>query len=444
MSQIYKNKTKTNNGLHPVGQGPLDDRSVFDLQSDLYINNAFAKQHALYNRAYKGMQVTVFDPSINNKAVQLVLYNPAPYTPGGTESVNEDNFEDYWTICGNVVEKYITEVVDTSLNDIQEIVNESRIYFNGYEADDNMATISPLGSLPAGTTIAQLEQMTLSDILKAILFETAEPVLNPSKTTTNATISWNNYSDEQEVGALLPDVANVAVTFTSKEYQCKSSTGSVIATYKLSKFNDNDTEYYNNTTGNTNSGVNMKSSSYVALKENGVLDETRYVYVNVHYDGYQDAKNTAGVVRFPKESGTVKATPVLSYTGMWHVYTNASKASATSLYSLKNTNPGAFKGNSVKDEISATFAKSGAKYYLQWPNNTLEDDEFFVYVPSILSITSALQASDTKDNVFDNPLSCTLINSNITITNINGKSRAFKQYKIAKAAGITTAQITLD
>ena len=440
MSQIYTNKTKMNNGLHLVGQGPVDDRTVFNLQSDLYINSAFAQQHPLYNRAYKGLPVIVFDPESDGKAIQLVLSDPTPYTPGSSVSINADNFEDYWTICGNVIEQYITEVVDSSLNDIQQIVNESRIYFNGYDAPDDLATITSLGSLPAGTTIAQLEQMTLSDILKSILFEVAEPVI--SRATTTATLSWNNYSTEQEVGEILPDISNINITFRSKSYQCKASSGAVIATYELSKLNTNDTEYYHNTSNSTSGGIDMKSQDYITLKSNKVIEGTRYVYSRVHYDGYQDAKNTAGVVKYPKESGNL-LTACISYTGLWRVYTNASKSSSESLYDDKNTNPGTFKGNSAKEAVSGTFAKSGTKIYAQWPNNTLNDQEFFVYVPSTMSIASVLQASDTKDNVYDNVLSFELT-SNVTITNTNGKSRQFRQYKIQKAAGITTAQITLS
>ena len=127
MAQLYFNKQKLNNMFSPVGHAPIDDRSVFDLQQDLYINAEQKTSHPLYNRAYKGMQVAVFDPEDNGQALHLILINPEPYMPDGNASVTAENFEEYWTIIGSFVQRYVNNVVDPSIGRLWEYVRNTNI-----------------------------------------------------------------------------------------------------------------------------------------------------------------------------------------------------------------------------------------------------------------------------------------------------------------------------
>ena len=127
MAQLYFNKQKLNNTFSPRGHAPLDDRSVFELQQDLFINAEEKTSHPLYNKAYKGMQIAVFDPDNNGEALHLILVNPAPYLPDGVDSVTAENFKEYWTVIGSFVQRYVNEVVDPSIGRLWQYVRNTNI-----------------------------------------------------------------------------------------------------------------------------------------------------------------------------------------------------------------------------------------------------------------------------------------------------------------------------
>ena len=59
---MYNGNQPFNDTIHLNGPGPLDDRDVFSSVEGLYFTHG-DKNHPLFNRAYKGMQVVIFDGS---------------------------------------------------------------------------------------------------------------------------------------------------------------------------------------------------------------------------------------------------------------------------------------------------------------------------------------------------------------------------------------------
>ena len=317
-------------------------------------------------------------------------------------------------------------------------INENKIYFNGGTMPKGNATLNKFGNLPKGTTIAQLEAMTMSEILKKILYEVATATKTRDQ---SASISWKSYGTEQEVGANMPAVANVSIGYLSEQWKVITSSGDTFATYTLSKINNTNTDYFWNTTGQKSGGVSLKSPDY---SNNKVGAGKNYVYVDVAYDGYQDALNSDGTLAQEKKSGNIIANNVLQFTGLWHMYSNATEYSQNSLYSLKNVNPeGGFKGNDAKEPLNGAFAKSGSKLYFQWPRDTTASQVFHIYVPYDLVPTGIWQASDSKDEVYDVSVPYTAGNTSVGILNSKNVMGRYRDYVLTKTPGITTVEVTL-
>ena len=88
---LYKNIQDFNDGIRLKGQTPLDDRLVANDISDLYLAVATASTHDLYNRAYRGLTVTVV--STNDI---YICTDATPYTPATVSVVKASNFGQYW------------------------------------------------------------------------------------------------------------------------------------------------------------------------------------------------------------------------------------------------------------------------------------------------------------------------------------------------------------
>ena len=60
---MYNGNQPFNDTIHLNGPAPLDDREVFSSVDGVYFTHG-DKNHPLFNRAYKGMQVVIFDGSL--------------------------------------------------------------------------------------------------------------------------------------------------------------------------------------------------------------------------------------------------------------------------------------------------------------------------------------------------------------------------------------------
>ena len=343
----------------------------------------------------------------------------------------------------NILESQVDDIYNNRLSAIDSSIALDYIHFNGRDSEKTFKTIAKVGNMPAGTTIAQLEAMTISDILKKILFEVAQ-----AKKTNDmsASISWNNYSTTQEVGATLPSPSNVTVNFNSEIWKCIASDGTtVVKTYTLSTYNAAGTKYYHNETNSKTGGTDMTNASYTSGK---VVEGTRYVYVDVAYTAKDDAYDTDGTTkRADGKTGTILATQILNYTGRWHMYSNAlyNSNDGPESYNRRNTNP---SGTVESDEKTQTtpfaIVGDGNAIYLQWPDATTDDQVFHIYVPNSMRISSIGRASNSVANDWSTAVSYTLQSARVNITNTMNTTGSFKDYIVNKPdTGILMVKVVL-
>ena len=92
---MYNGNQPFNDTIHLNGPAPLDDREVFSSVEGLYFTHG-EKNHPLFNRAYNGMQVVIFDGSAS---IFMILNDDTPYSANNTTvNVTAQNYLDYWAI----------------------------------------------------------------------------------------------------------------------------------------------------------------------------------------------------------------------------------------------------------------------------------------------------------------------------------------------------------
>lgn len=124
MAQIYNNKETFQSGIHVQASTILDDRLAIENINTVYVNKNRPEDCSYYARAYKGMCVVVFDGGVKI----MVLHDAAPYLKGAKIDVTESNFENYWTIIGKSSDTHIYEVVDPSINKLEDYVNRTNVF----------------------------------------------------------------------------------------------------------------------------------------------------------------------------------------------------------------------------------------------------------------------------------------------------------------------------
>ena len=418
MSRVHNNKIKYNNGISFKGQAPADDRLVWESYTDVFVDGENPREAQMFNSVYKGMSIITFDAE--GKTLNLICKDESPYTPGNSITVNEDNYQDYWT------------------NTTEEI--SIATFFQGGEASDTMATLVKHGCLPAGTTIAQLEEKTLSEILKMILFETVTPVM---KNGVSASISFkSSYAAVQEVGANLPTSNDINVSFTSEKWTSTAANGDVVGTFLLNKYNDaNTVKLYKETS--SAAGVDMDSADYSPIAVNHVQPGQRFIGATVAYDANQNAVDTAGTLVKSGFGGTVN-TANISFYGRYRIFANAYKANTTleagwdeSKLESDKASVGWNQSNILRDKAPLLHTSEVTMYY-KWPSATSESDVFKVFVPTGHTLKS-IKGADNFTKSYNMAWTATKLSGTVTITSSNGNaSGTYDVYSVDKAAGGTT------
>ena len=109
---------------------PADDRIVLDYE-DLYISSATKTSCPLFNRAYTGMVVTVFEE--DGTPTVLVLKSSEPYKDTTLETINAENYKNYWFAPQSTENQGIRDALDalnTSVNNVVGNINTSIVTLN--------------------------------------------------------------------------------------------------------------------------------------------------------------------------------------------------------------------------------------------------------------------------------------------------------------------------
>ena len=417
MARIYNNPVSVNNGVKLNGPAPVDDRLQLDNLSDIFVNASNPEECTLYGNIYQFAQVVVGDAQL------LILKDVTPYVQGNNVTVNEQNYLNYWKSFD------------------EEIYNA--MYFDGGSDSDSRYTITPIGNLPSGTTIGQLETMTFSEILKQILFEFYTPY-KISSAFFSASLTGNYGSDNAvEVGVAYPTSANFSTSYVPERWQWVSQVNPSIKGPVASLSNQGTIKYYYNSTNSTTGGTELPSALVAKEGINGYFYAEQAQNAGTHpVDSAGSAVDSHGNYYANTRTDTLKST-TLTFQAGWRVYSNATKtyASKSTAWAARNTNPGPYAGSDTKNPTTDLILFNDSHtYYFQWPGNTTDAQVFYIYCPQTYKINSIHAASNTATDTFDVESGVTQ-GSNVSITNTLGQTGTFKTYTVLKAAGITNVEV---
>ena len=417
MARIYDNPINVNNGVKVIGPAPLDDRLQLENLEDIFISEDNPEDCTLYGNIYKFAQVVV------NGGVVLVLKDETPYLQGNNITVNEQNYLEYW------------RSVDS------EIINN--LYFNGEGAPDTQQMITSVGNLPAGTTIGELEQMTLSQIFKKMLFEFSVPKRIQISQFNAVLTGEYSLGSVVEVGAPYPTALNFSTSYTPEKWQWVSNVNPAIKGPIASLSVRGAVKYYYNSENSTIGGTELPVDNVVSEGINGFLYATQeQLEGDYPVDSNNSIFDSEGNYYAELRTDTL-TTGTITFRGGWRAYSNASKtySDASTAWAARNTYPGSFLGNDAKVQTPNLILYSDTHtYYFQWPNNTLDSQLFYIYCPQTYKIISVYAASNTAQNEFD-IVTDFEPGTNVTITNAYNHSGPFKSYTIEKSAGITNVKV---
>lgn len=271
----YINPQKMNNGLSLMGPRPLDDRTVINSLDTLHINHSEPFECPLYGRVYKGMVTVMIDESGRHRTLTLIDDNPyiiRKYTNPDTihqYDVDENNITDYWS-------------------DSTEEIEQATYWQNKNNTDDDVTTLTKVGNFPAGYSVGDLQQLTISEIIQKLLFEFVAPTKYKDFA---ATVSFKTpFTGTVEAGKPGPTTAHFSYTFTPETWRWASEVdSSKNASYELSKFSS--VAYYENTTNTKTDGDIITTSQLSSVAKEGT---NGYFYGIVTYSGKDNAKDSYG------------------------------------------------------------------------------------------------------------------------------------------------------
>lgn len=137
MGKKFINALPFNNGLSIAGQTPADDRVVLEGLESLFIDPSSAQQGkdaTLYNLAYTGLTVTLFDTA-RGLSCLMFCTDATPYTPGKVVKIDETNYRTYWNVVGLTTTEYIEGTINPQIADISTYLH--RINFSDLITDGN-------------------------------------------------------------------------------------------------------------------------------------------------------------------------------------------------------------------------------------------------------------------------------------------------------------------
>jgi len=438
MGYLYTGEQILNNTLKINGHVPVDRRMVVEDISDIFIRAGHKDECELYKNAFAGMVVSTFEGTGDNRhAVLLILLDHTPYTVDDTTtSVTAANYRDYWT---EVNESNITEEITEAT------------YFQGGDEEKTRETLIKHGSLPARTTIAQLEEMTLSELFKNILFEVITPTV--SVPNASATVEWTDYDTVREVGSELPSVNNFTIGFTSKQYQNIAADGTVIKAFNLSKYNAEMSSLKYRPNQSASNQVLMgtplaEDSSYTTYKaSNFVLNGKHTVDVIVMAEPFEDAVTSDGKTVVAQKT-SYSNNKSLVFTGCYRVFSNALHTYATA--------EEAWNDSRVEEDATAVSWNQNAKnasslangrttLYFKWPSGTLSSEVFKIYVPSDYTVESVSAADDFAFGKYNIGVTATKQTGTTSIPTTTGHGTAgtYNTYVIEKSVGTTNVQVII-
>ena len=453
--------------------------SVINLNSS--VNSAIGNLNTSVNGAVGNLNASVngaidsLNTSVNgafgelNSSVNDAIDTLNTSVNGAIDSLNtsvDNAFNDLNTSLNNAIEglnDYVDAIdssVSVALNDLDTSINgyiNDRISeiisgdvtvntkFDGGDADDNFMMINKHGSLEK-KTIGQLEEMTISEILKAILFEVVKPKRTQTESLTVSWVSTSNYGGSKlvDVGRSYPTASDFTYNYKSEQWNWVSSEGASGTAVSLSVYSGHTWKQYNTNSSSGTGNESWTDKTCVYGSNNGYF----FVTLNLTAGGYAvdstgSRTDTDGSYYKAPVAKTLTSSSSLSFSASYRLYTNANSCSTTSNYNKKDTNPGAYTGDNTKTKSSFLLPLSGTQnIYLQWPQLT-SSQHCYLYVPIGYSISACNGANPTEAGTFNIPFDKSIVESNVTINN-SYVDVTFNKYEITSSADVAIITLKVD
>lgn len=301
------------------------------------------------------------------------------------------------------------------LSELASNISEASNKFSGGGANGELQTLTAHGNLPKGTTIEDLEKMTYSEVLKAILFETAAPT---KQNGISSSISFTSpYNTTLDVGRNFPTSSNMSYSFTPEKWNWKSAQDSkIIGTPKeLNKFKS--VKYYYNDTNNATVSKNTIELTGTTIGSDKTIVEgtNGYFFGVITYEAKDNAVNSLGE-EITQGDGAAKGgtttTGTIYLTGAWRVYSNCATSTTTKATAAKWGNVTPSVSTSIVNKNTDMSKAAGitnhgfnaSGFYAAWAPKTSEgyskDAKYVMYVPDSKSIT-AIKAYNGITSAYD-------------------------------------------
>ena len=305
-------------------------------------------------------------------------------------------------------------------------------YYDGGSRPDDTSTLIPVGCMPVGTTVGELEQETVSEVISRILFTDASLV---KVCDTSAYIKFtdeykNTYGDDKyiRVGSRYPSVDDFETVFIPETWQAYAA-GQPIGDpiYKTeyvstdmfiddgqhlgtdphgdpddpSTYSLTDPEYEEHLEMFTVGALphwcdgQMDYMTWSTVDRSVYFGIINYRYVDTSVDASILSKNYLG---FEDHHSTHPhyVNGDYDFTGSlicaWPILTNATDVSTQTVWPIRNEDPGEYIGDS---SIKAWgLGVPNQELYLRWPAGTKVNEHFYVYLPEEYEIAECGGAHD--------------------------------------------------
>lgn len=362
---------------------------------------------------------------------------------------------------GNIYEISGQEEIDSVTAASISLVRKSQDFnfFDGGDRPDDQAMLDDLGGLKAGTTIADLEKITVSEVIARILFRDAS--VGPQSDVkayikfTDEYIEQNGITKEDsadgiqyiEIGSPYPLRTDFETVFTPDIWQLVVDGQPVGEPQVLQQWTN--TSYYIDDQEHPwlpghidDEHPELHWNVYQVVDSGGYMDhylnhrvadgDKSLYYGIVHYEGIANAKDqfgnetyidASGNIQYYKkgESGEVRSVNMLGFTGeeetpnpdyatqdvsliyslsaAWRIYSNAPESynDGETLWNKRNDEPVDEFSQDAKNATKG-LAINGRALYLKWPSHTKVDEHFYVYLPPTIIVDKVAAAHDGANN----------------------------------------------
>lgn len=339
------------------------------------------------------------------------------------------------------------DIINHKINIIDTSINNNSLFFNGDMYDDkSFQMLSTHGNLKKGTSVRDLEAMTVSELLANILFEVAAP-----KKVADAVcgISWGSssiYKSTVDVGRDLPKNTDFTTSYSSEQWNWVSSDGTVKGTPV--NLNTKGTVTYYHSATNTNSDGESSWSGSVKEGTNG------YWYATIAQNANANAVDSLGKDKdsegnyYKKPNTNTLTTSTISFVGAWKMFSNAYKVNTnahTAWTEINDDAPYMNAANADTQTMSDIFcASSTHTFYLKWGRCINVDGNkgaLYVYIPNSYTVNSIFGANDNATDTYNVPMTYT--QEGTTTINNGYANGTYKKYKIEALPRYTTVEVVI-